>query len=135
MNFLLWIISQNYFIIIINTIIITFLMLSLFNLFNLISKTILFYIIVSFRPIHWPWSHNSYKWVSTKFWCYYIKIYCVLANLIHNVDRFLIRNKEFYVKITTNEFRINYIEEISIKSDANKMKVVKYQKFLLFYIV
>ena len=39
-----------------------------------IKNFFLLYIIVSIRPILWPWSHNSYKWVSTKFQCYFIKI-------------------------------------------------------------
>ena len=30
-------------------------------------------VFVSFRIILWPWSHNSYKWVSTKVWSYYVK--------------------------------------------------------------
>ena len=44
-----------------------------------IKNFFLLYIIVSIRPILWPWSHNSYKWVSTKFQCYFIKI--AIANL------------------------------------------------------
>ena len=42
------------------------------------QKLLLFYIIVSLRPILWPWSDNSYKWVSTKL-CSYIKI-CHIKN-------------------------------------------------------
>ena len=33
--------------------------------------------------------------------------------------------KGFYIK-TTTKLRINYIKEISIKSDAKEMKVIKY---------
>ena len=51
--------------------------------------------IVSFRPILWPWSHNSYKWIS--------------------VAKFLIRYRELYIKTRTNKSRLTYIEEISIK--------------------
>ena len=51
-----------------------------------------------------------------------------------NIEKFLIRSKEFYIK-TMNKFRINYIEEISIKSDAKKMKGIKCQKLLLLYII
>ena len=40
-----------------------------------------------------------------------------LQNL-QNIEELLIRYKEFYFKITRNKFRINYIEKISIKSDA-----------------
>ena len=52
------------------------------------KKLLLLYITVSFRPILWPWSHNSYT-------------------------------KNFILK--QQQIRINYKEEISIKSDA-KMK-------------
>ena len=34
---------------------------------------------VIFQSILWPWSHNSYKWVSTKLWCYYLQI-CYVEN-------------------------------------------------------
>ena len=32
-------------------------------------QELLFHVIVSFRTILCPWSYNSCKWVSTKFWC------------------------------------------------------------------
>ena len=60
--------------------------------------------IVSFCPILWPWSHNSYKWIS--------------------IDKLLIGYIEFHIK-TTNKFRINYIEEISIKSDTKRWKNIR----------
>ena len=50
----------------------------------------------------------------------------MLYKVLKSIDKFLIRYKEFYIKTTTNKFRINYIEEISIKSD---------QKLLLLYII
>ena len=43
------------------------------------QKLLLLYIIVNFRPILWPWSHSSYKWVSTNLWCYFVKI-CYIKN-------------------------------------------------------
>ena len=49
------------------------------NIDIIYQKLLVLYIIVSFRPILWPWSHNSYKWVSTKLWCYYVKI-CYIKN-------------------------------------------------------
>ena len=48
--------------------------------------------------------------------------------------KYFIRYKEFYIKKTVNKFRSKYIEEISIKSDAKKIKIIKYQKLLLLYI-
>ena len=51
-----------------------------------------------------------------------------------NIDKFPIRYKEFYIKATTNKFRINHLREISTKRDEKKMKIIKYQKLLLFYI-
>ena len=39
--------------------------------------------------------------------------------------------KEYYIKTTTNKFRIIYLEKIRITNDAKKMKVIKYQKLLL----
>ena len=36
-----------------------------------------------------------------------------------------------YIKTTTNKFRINYIEEISIKSNAKKMKDYQISKIII----
>ena len=47
------------------------------------------------------------------------------------IHKFLIRYKEFYIK-TTNKFRIN---QISIKGDAKNIKVILYQKLLLFHFI
>ena len=41
------------------------------------KKLSLLYITVSFLWILWAWSHNFYKWVSTKFRCYFVKIYYI----------------------------------------------------------
>ena len=62
------------------------------------------------------------------------KTFQFLTNLIQNIDKFRIRYQDCYSK-TTNKFRINLIEEINIKSDAKKMKVIKYKLSLLFFIL
>ena len=46
------------------------------------QKLSLFYIIVSFRPILWPWAHKSYKWKSTKLWCHYKDLYYVIIKIV-----------------------------------------------------
>ena len=48
-----------------------------------------------------------------------------------NIGRFPIRYKEFYIKATTNKLRIKYIEKISIKRDAKKMKDNQISKILI----
>ena len=44
-------------------------------------------------------------------------------NILH-LEKFLLKYKEFYIKTT-----------ISIKCGAKKIKVIKYQKLFLFYII
>ena len=57
-------------------------------------------IIVSFRPILWSWSHNTYKLVSTKFRCYYVKIcfikkYKILRNFQYDTKKnFILKQQE-----------------------------------------
>ena len=58
-------------------------------------------IFLSLQPILWARPHNSYKWVWTKLWC--------------------IMSKQ-------QQSRINYIEEISIKSNAKKIKYYQISK-------
>ena len=55
--------------------------------------------------------------------------------VIQNIDKLPKRYKKFYIKTTANKFRTNYLEKIGIKSDAKKMKIMKYQKLLLLYII
>ena len=58
----------------------------------------------------------------------------LLFQKILYTDKFLIRYKEVYIKIT-NQLKISYMEEISIKGDAKKMKALKHQKLLLLHII
>ena len=55
----------------------------------------------------------------------------MLTQKRQNIGRFPIRYKEFYIKATTNKLRIKYIEKISIKRDAKKMKDNQISKILI----
>ena len=55
--------------------------------------------------------------------------------IMQNIDKFPTKYKKFYIKTTANKFRTNYLEKISVKSDTKKMKIMKYQKLLLLFVI
>ena len=80
---------------------------------------------------YWNFSANSLSMI-TQF--LYMSIYqnsiFLCRNVVtQNIDKFPIRYKEFYIKATTNKFRINHLREISTKCDEKKMKIIKYQSY------
>ena len=81
-------------------------------------QNLLFYIIVSFGPILGLWSHNSYKWLSKKFCCYYVKK-CYLKNKITVTWNSLAKRSSFresaFVLTQANYLKLQQLNENETK--------------------